>query len=35
MIRLVGRSKLGPYFYGPFKVVNKQKFNTLHLLYIL
>ena len=28
LIRLVGRSKLNPYFYGPFKVVNKQKFNT-------
>ena len=31
MIRLIGRSKLNPYFYGPFKVVNKQKFNTLVL----
>ena len=31
MIRLIGRSKLDPYFYGPFKVVNKQKFNTLVL----
>ena len=31
MIRLIGRSKLNPYFYGPYKVVNKQKFNTLVL----
>jgi len=32
MIRLIGRSKLDPYFYGfLFKVVNKQKFNTLVL----
>ena len=31
MIRLIGRSKLNPFFYGPFKVVNKQKFNTLVL----
>jgi len=28
MIRLIGRSKLNPYFYGQYKVVNKQKFNT-------
>jgi len=33
MIRLIGRSKLNPYFYGPYKVVNKQKFNTLVLEY--
>ena len=31
MIRLIGRSKLNPYFYGPYKVVNKQKFNTVVL----
>jgi len=31
MIRLVGRSKLNPYFYGPYKIVNKQKFNTVVL----
>ena len=31
MIRLIGRSKLNPYFYGPYKVINKQKFNTLVL----
>jgi len=31
MIRLIERSKLNPYFYGPYKVVKKQKFNTLVL----
>jgi len=31
MIRLIGRSKLDPYFYGTFKIVNKQKLNTLVL----
>jgi len=31
MIRLIDRNKLDPYFYGPFKIVNKQKFNTLVL----
>jgi len=31
MIRLIGRSKLNPYFYGQYKVVNKQKFNTVVL----
>ncbi len=31
MIRLIGRSKLNPYFYGPYKVVSKQRFNTLVL----
>ena len=31
MIRLIGRSKLNPYFYGPYKIVNKQRFNTVVL----
>jgi len=31
IIRLIERSKLNPYFYGPYKVVKKQKFNTLVL----
>ena len=31
MIRLINRNKLDPYFYGPFKVVRKPKFNTVVL----
>ena len=31
MIRLINRTKLDPYFYGPFKVVTKPKFNTIVL----
>jgi len=31
MIRLINRSKLDPYFYGPFKVVTKPKFNAVVL----
>jgi len=31
MIKLINRSKLDPYFYGPFKVVRKPIFNTVVL----
>jgi len=31
LIRLFNRSKLDPYFYGPFKVVKEPKYNTVVL----
>lgn len=31
MIRLINRTKLDPYFYGPFRVVKEPKFNTVVL----
>ncbi len=31
LIKLINRTKLDPYFYGPFKVVKKPKYNTVVL----